>query len=410
MYNRKERKIMAKMNEGFLNLKKSYLFIEIGKRVREYIEAHPDNKVIRMGIGDVTQPLAPVVVEAMKKAADEMGVKETFRGYEDSGRGYEFLREAVSGYYKSFGVEIDPEEILISDGAKTDCGNIGDILSADNDVIVTDPAYPVYVDSNVMSGKKVHYVNSNEANGFAAMPDENIKGGLIYLCSPNNPTGSVYTKEQLKVWVDYAIKNKAIIVFDAAYEAFISDETLPRSIFCIEGARQCAVEICSLSKTAGFTGTRCGYTVVPKELMLETPDGGEISFMQLWCRRQGSKFNGVSYPVQRAAEAVFSEEGLKQTKATIALYMKNAKIMADTFDELGITYTGGKNSPYIWFKCPDNMDSWTFFDKLLNEAEVVGTPGEGFGKNGDGWFRLTAFNTLENTIEAMERFKKLINK
>ena len=401
---------MAKMNEGFLNLKKSYLFIEIGKRVREYIEAHPDNKVIRMGIGDVTQPLAPVVVDAMKKAADEMGVKETFRGYEDSGRGYEFLREAVSGYYKSFGVEIDPEEILISDGAKTDCGNIGDILSADNDVIVTDPAYPVYVDSNVMSGKKVHYVNSNEANGFAAMPDENIKGGLIYLCSPNNPTGSVYTKEQLKVWVDYAIKNKAIIVFDAAYEAFISDETLPRSIFCIEGARQCAVEICSLSKTAGFTGTRCGYTVVPKELMLETPDGGEISFMQLWCRRQGSKFNGVSYPVQRAAEAVFSEEGLKQTKATIALYMKNAKIMADTFDELGITYTGGKNSPYIWFKCPDNMDSWTFFDKLLNEAEVVGTPGEGFGKNGDGWFRLTAFNTLENTIEAMERFKKLIKK
>ena len=401
---------MAKMNEGFLNLKKSYLFIEIGKRVREYIEAHPDNKVIRMGIGDVTQPLAPVVVEAMKKAADEMGVKETFRGYEDSGRGYDFLREAVAGYYKSFGVEIDAEEILISDGAKTDCGNIGDILSADNDVIVTDPAYPVYVDSNVMSGKKVHYVNSNEANGFAAMPDENIKGGLIYLCSPNNPTGSVYTKEQLKLWVDYAIKNKAIIVFDAAYEAFISDETLPRSIFCIEGARQCAVEICSLSKTAGFTGTRCGYTVVPKELMLETPDGGEISFMQLWCRRQGSKFNGVSYPVQRAAEAVFSEEGLKQTKATIALYMQNAKIMADTFDELGITYTGGKNSPYIWFKCPDNMDSWSFFDKLLNEAEVVGTPGEGFGKNGDGWFRLTAFNTLENTVEAMERFKKLVTK
>ncbi|MBR4305748.1 MAG: LL-diaminopimelate aminotransferase, partial [Ruminiclostridium sp.] len=261
-----------------------------------------------------------------------------------------------------------------------------------------------------MSGKKVHYVNSNDANGFAAMPDENVKGGLIYLCSPNNPTGSVYTKEQLKEWVDFAIRNKAIIVFDAAYEAFISDETLPRSIFCIEGARQCAVEICSLSKTAGFTGTRCGYTVVPKELMLEAPDGSEISFMQLWCRRQGSKFNGVSYPVQRAAEAVFSEDGLKQTKATIALYMKNAKIMADTFDELGITYTGGKNSPYIWFKCPDNMDSWSFFDKLLNEAEVVGTPGEGFGKNGDGWFRLTAFNTLENTVEAMERFKKLVRK
>ena len=369
---------MAKMNPGFLNLKKSYLFIEIGKRVREYIAAHPDNKIIKMGIGDVTQPLAPVVVAAMKKAADKMGVKETFRGYEDSGKGYDFLREAVAGYSKSFGV--------------------------------TDPAYPVYVDSNVMGGRTVHYVNSTEDNGFAAMPDESMKPGLIYLCSPNNPTGSVYTKEQLKVWVDYAIKNKSVIIFDAAYEAFISDETLPRSIFQIEGARKCAIEICSLSKTAGFTGTRCGYTVIPEELMLETPTGEEISFMQLWCRRQGSKFNGVSYPVQRAAEAVFTEEGYKQTRATIAYYMQNAKVMSETFDELGIKYTGGKNSPYIWFKCPDGMDSWTFFDKLLNEAEVVGTPGAGFGKNGDGWFRLTAFGTHENTVEAMQRVKKLLSK
>ncbi|MGN0589542.1 MAG: LL-diaminopimelate aminotransferase [Ruminiclostridium sp.] len=398
---------MAKMNASFLELKKSYLFIEIGKRIREYIASHPDNKIIRMGIGDVTQPLVPVVVEAMKKAADEMGVKETFHGYEDSGMGYDFLREAVSGYYKKNGVEISPDEILISDGAKSDCGNIGDIFDSSTVVLVTDPAYPVYVDSSVMGGKKVIYANSDESNGFAAMPDKNVHADMIWLCSPNNPTGSAYTKEQLKEWVDYAIENDAIIIYDSAYEAFISDPDIPRSIFAVPEARRCAVEICSLSKTAGFTGTRCGYTVIPKELMLKTPTGEDISFMQLWCRRQGSKFNGVSYPVQRAAEAVFSPEGQAQTKKVIESYMANAKVMAETFDSLGIKYTGGKNSPYIWFKCPFGMGSWEFFDKLLNEAEVVGTPGEGFGKNGDGWFRLTAFNTLENTKEAMERFKKL---
>ena len=398
---------MAKMNASFLELKKSYLFIEIGKRIREYIASHPDNKIIRMGIGDVTQPLVPVVVEARKKAADEMGVKETFRGYEDSGMGYDFLREAVSGYYKKNGVEISPDEILISDGAKSDCGNIGDIFDSSTVVLVTDPAYPVYVDSSVMGGKKVIYANSDESNGFAAMPDKNVHADMIWLCSPNNPTGSAYTKEQLKEWVDYAIENDAIIIYDSAYEAFISDPDIPRSIFAVPEARRCAVEICSLSKTAGFTGTRCGYTVIPKELMLKTPTGEDISFMQLWCRRQGSKFNGVSYPVQRAAEAVFSPEGQAQTKKVIESYMANAKVMAETFDSLGIKYTGGKNSPYIWFKCPFGMGSWEFFDKLLNEAEVVGTPGEGFGKNGDGWFRLTAFNTLENTKEAMERFKKL---
>lgn len=398
---------MAKMNASFLELKKSYLFIEIGKRIREYIASHPDNKIIRMGIGDVTQPLVPVVVEAMKKAADEMGVKETFHGYEDSGMGYDFLREAVSGYYKKNGVEISPDEILISDGAKSDCGNIGDIFDSSTVVLVTDPAYPVYVDSSVMGGKKVIYANSDESNGFAAMPDKNVHADMIWLCSPNNPTGSAYTKEQLKEWVDYAIENDAIIIYDSAYEAFISDPDIPRSIFAVPEARKCAVEICSLSKTAGFTGTRCGYTVIPKELMLKTPTGEDISFMQLWCRRQGSKFNGVSYPVQRAAEAVFSPEGQAQTKKVIESYMANAKVMAETFDSLGIKYTGGKNSPYIWFKCPFGMGSWEFFDKLLNEAEVVGTPGEGFGKNGDGWFRLTAFNTLENTKEAMERFKKL---
>lgn len=401
---------MAKMNSHFLELKKSYLFIEIGKRVREYIDAHPDNKIIRMGIGDVTQPLAPCVVAAMKKAADEMGVKETFRGYEDSGMGYDFLREAVSGYYKSFGVEVGADEILISDGAKSDCGNIGDIFDADNTVLVTDPAYPVYVDSNVMGGRKIIYADSNEENGFAAMPDKSVHADIIYLCSPNNPTGSVYTKAQLKEWVDYAKANDAVIIFDSAYEAFITEPDLPRSIFAVEGARECAIEICSLSKTAGFTGTRCGYTVIPKELMISSPNGEKISFMQLWCRRQGSKFNGVSYPVQRAAEAVFTAEGQKQTKATIAYYQENAKVMSKTFDELGIKYTGGKNSPYIWFKCPNGMDSWTMFDKLLYEIEVVGTPGQGFGKNGDGWFRLTAFGTHEATVEAMGRFKKLFTK
>lgn len=401
---------MARMNSHFLELKKSYLFIEIGKRVREYIDAHPDNKIIRMGIGDVTQPLAPCVVAAMKKAADEMGVKETFRGYEDSGMGYDFLREAVSGYYKSFGVEVGADEILISDGAKSDCGNIGDIFDADNTVLVTDPAYPVYVDSNVMGGRKIIYADSNEENGFAAMPDKSVHADIIYLCSPNNPTGSAYTKAQLKEWVDYAKANDAVIIFDSAYEAFITEPDLPRSIFAVEGARECAIEICSLSKTAGFTGTRCGYTVIPKELMISSPNGEKISFMQLWCRRQGSKFNGVSYPVQRAAEAVFTAEGQKQTKATIAYYQENAKVMSKTFDELGIKYTGGKNSPYIWFKCPDGMDSWTMFDKLLYEIEVVGTPGQGFGKNGDGWFRLTAFGTHEATVEAMGRFKKLFTK
>lgn len=401
---------MAKMNQSFLALKKSYLFIEIGKRVREYTAAHPDNQIIRMGIGDVTRPLVPVVVEAMKKAADEMGVKETFRGYEDSGLGYDFLREAIRDYYAGFGVSLDTDEILISDGAKSDCGNIGDIFSAENTVLVTDPAYPVYVDSSVMGGRTVLYADSNEANGFAAMPDRSVHADIIYLCSPNNPTGSVYTRAQLEEWVAYAKENDAVIVFDAAYEAFISDPSLPRSIFCVQGARDCAVEICSLSKTAGFTGTRCGYTIVPKELTLAQPDGSRISFHQLWTRRQGSKFNGVSYPVQRAAQAVFTPEGQAQTKAVIADYMKNAALMAKTFDELGIEYTGGKNSPYLWFKCPFGLDSWTFFDKLLNEAEVVGTPGAGFGKNGDGWFRLTAFNTYENTAEAMERLKKLLKK
>ncbi len=400
---------MPSINENFLKLEKNYLFINIAKKVKAFTESHPETKLIRMGIGDVTLPLAPIVVEAMKKGADEMGVKETFKGYEDSGSGYDFLKEAVANYYQSFGADVLAEEIRINDGAKSDCGNIVDIFGDDNVVLITDPAYPVYVDSNKMSGRKVIYADSNEANGFAALPDDSVHADLIYLCSPNNPTGSVYTKEQLAQWIAYAKKHKAIIIFDAAYEAFITDSSLPRSIYCVEGAKDVAIEMCSLSKTAGFTGVRCGYTVVPNALKVTASDGTEVRITDLWGRRQGSKFNGVSYPVQCAAAAVFTEEGQAQIKENIRYYQENAKIIADTMDSLGITFTGGINSPYIWFKCPNGMGSWEFFDKMLEEIAVVGTPGEGFGKNGDGWFRLTAFGSREATIEAMDRFKRMLS-
>lgn len=401
---------MPSINENFLKLEKNYLFINIAKKVKAFTESHPEADIIRMGIGDVTQPIAKCVVEAMKKGTDEMGVKETFKGYEDSGAGYDFLKEAVAGYYKSFGVDIPADDIRINDGAKSDCGNIVDIFGDDNVVLITDPAYPVYVDTNLMNGRKVIYADSNEENNFAAMPDENVKCDIIYLCSPNNPTGSVYTKEQLRVWIDYAKKNNAIIIYDSAYEAFITEKDVPRSIFAVEGAKECAIEMCSLSKTAGFTGMRCGYTVIPHELVVKASDGSEVSIAQLWGRREGSKFNGVSYPVQCAAAAVFTEEGQKQTRANIEYYQNNAKVMASTLDELGIKYTGGKNSPYIWLKCPNNMGSWEFFDYLLENANVVGTPGAGFGKNGEGWFRLTAFGDKDRTVEAMERIKKLLSK
>lgn len=399
---------MVKINENFLTMKKNYLFIDIAKRLKAFTAANPDKPLIRMGIGDVTLPLAPVVVEAIKKAADEMGVKETFRGYEDSGTGYDFLKEAIAGYYRSSGVSLELSEIRVNDGAKADCGNITDIFGDGNTILVTDPAYPVYVDSNVMAGRDVIYADSNEENGFAAMPDENVHADIIYLCSPNNPTGSVYTKAQLKEWVDYALKNEAVIIFDSAYEAFISDPELPRSIYAVEGAKKCAIEMCSLSKTAGFTGTRCGYTIIPEELIVKASDGTDVSLAQIWGRRQGSKFNGVSYPIQRGAEAVFTPEGQKQTHEAIDYYRRNAKVMADALTELGIKFTGGINSPYIWLKCPNNMGSWEFFDYLLNNIQVVGTPGEGFGKNGAGWFRLTAFGTYENTVEAMRRLKELL--
>ena len=392
-----------KINSNYDNLVPNYLFAEVAKRTNEYIKANPDKKVIRLGIGDVTLPLAPVVVEAMKQGADELGHKETFKGYPDY-EGYEFLRQAISDYYKGFGVKVDAGEIFVSDGAKSDCGNIGDIFGEDNVVMVTDPVYPVYVDSNIMAGRKIVYADSTAENGFAAMPPKDVKADIIYLCSPNNPTGSAYTYDQLKEWVDYANANDAILLYDAAYEAFITDDA-PRSIFAVEGARTCAIEFCSLSKTAGFTGTRCGYTVIPKEL---ERDGHNI--YKLWYRREATKFNGVSWPVQRGAAAVFSEEGQKQIKENIAYYQENARIISSAMDELGIYYTGGKNSPYIWLKCPNNMGSWEFFDYLLENANVVGTPGEGFGKNGAGYFRLTSFGDRENTIEAVNRIKKLLAK
>ena len=400
---------MAKMNKSFQNLKQNYLFAEISKRVGEFVAANPDAPLIRMGIGDVTLPLVPAVVQAGKNAFDEMGVKETFRGYEDSGRGYPFLREAVAGYYKSMPSEPGsspqlptPDEIFISDGAKSDSGNIGDIFAEDCKVIVTDPSYPVYVDSSIMGGRQVAFADFAGTN----LPET---ADIIYLCSPNNPTGEAYTYKELKKWVDYAIANKAVIIYDTAYEAFITQSDKPRSIYLIEGARQCAIEIASLSKIAGFTGTRCGYTVVPKELVLENPaEGGHANAGSAWKRRQATKFNGVSYPVQRAAEAVFSKEGQQQIQQNLSYYRKNAQIITNTLTELGIDFTGGINSPYIWFKCPDSMDSWDFFDLFLNKANVVGTPGVGFGKNGAGRFRLTAFSTHENTEEAMKRLRAML--
>lgn len=403
---------MPYINENFLKLEKNYLFINIAKKINEYIEKNPDKKdnIIRMGIGDVTIPLAPCVVEAVKKGIEEMGVKETFKGYEDSGTGYDFLKEAVSGYYKSFGVDVPAKDIRISDGAKSDSGNIVDIFSDKNVVLISDPAYPVYVDSNLMSGRKIIYIDSTKENGFSAAPDRSVHADLIYLCSPNNPTGAAFTKAQLKDWVDYALENKAIIIYDAAYEAFVTEEDVPRSIYAVEGAKKCAIEICSLSKTAGFTGLRCGYTVVPSELVVENEDGTTVSVSQIWGRRQGSKFNGVAYPVQCGAAAVFTEEGQKQCRENLEYYKENARIIAAALDELGIWYSGGKNSPYIWLECPNGMGSWEFFDYLLSEANVVGTPGAGFGRNGEGYFRLTSFGDRQKTIEAMERIKKLLSK
>ncbi len=398
---------MPSINENFLKLEKNYLFINIAKKVKAFTEAHPEADIIRMGIGDVTQPIAKCVVEAMKKGADEMGVKETFKGYEDSGAGYDFLKEAVAGYYKSFGVDIPVDDIRINDGAKSDCGNIVDIFGDDNVVLITDPAYPVYVDTNLMNGRKVIYADSNEENNFAAMPDENVKCDIIYLCSPNNPTGTVLSRARLAEWIKWCKDNDAILMFDSAYEAFISTEDTVKSIYEIEGAREVAIEFRSFSKTAGFTGTRCAYAVVPKEVTGKTKSGERQPLNPMWNRRQCTKFNGVPYIIQRGAEAVYTKEGREQTRANIAYYKENARIIKEGLESIGLTVYGGVDAPYIWLKTPGNMTSWELFDILLEQVQIVSTPGSGFGPHGEGYLRLTAFGSRENTIRAVERIKTL---
>lgn len=388
------------VNENFGKIKQNYLFSDIASKVKAFKEANPDASIIKMGIGDVTLPLPEPSVNAMIAAAKEMGVKETFRGYPPE-YGYDFLREAISGHYKTLGTDVKASSIFVSDGAKSDLGNIVDILG-DNEIIIPDPVYPVYVDSNTMSGRKITLVPGSRDNGFLPMPPEK-KGNpaVIYICSPNNPTGAVYGFDGLKAWVDYALDTGSLIIFDAAYEAFIT-ENVPHTIYQIEGADQCAIEVSSFSKFAGFTGTRCGWTVVPEGL---ESNGTKIA--ALWARRQATKFNGVSYPVQRAAEAALSPEGIKACMANIEYYRKNACMLAELLRSKDIFFTGGVNSPYIWLKCPNNMGGWEFFDMLLNKYGIVGTPGEGFGDAGSGYFRLTAFGSAEGTAEACQRLKDL---
>ena len=391
-----------KMNQHYNELKASYLFVDINHRVAAFQQAHPDREVIRLGIGDVTRPLAKSVVKAMQDAVQEMGTAEGFHGYGPE-QGYDFLRNAVQGYYAQHGVQLEADEIFISDGAKSDLANVLGLFDTDNTVLVPDPVYPTYVDDNVTDGRKIIYAPTSQENGFLAMPDPSVKADIIYICSPNNPTGAAYNREQLKQWVDYAKSIGAVILYDAAYECFISDDSLARSIFEVEGAKECAIEICSFSKIAGFTGTRCGYTVVPHQLEREG-----MNLNKLWLRRQTTKFNGVPYIVQRGAAAVFTEEGMAEIQANLDYYRKNAKVIADMLTECGVWYCGGHNSPYIWLRCPGNMDSWTFFDWLLENAGVVGTPGVGFGSCGEGYFRLTAFGDAEKTRVAAQRIKEAI--
>ena len=388
------------VNENFGKIKQNYLFSDIAKRVSAFKEENPDASIIKMGIGDVTLPLPKPAVAAMEAAAREMGVKESFRGYPPE-YGYDFLREAISGHYKALGTDVKASSIFVSDGAKSDLGNIVDILG-DNEIIIPDPVYPVYVDSNLMSGRKITLVPGCADNGFLPMPPEK-KGNpaVIYICSPNNPTGAVYGFEGLKAWVDYALETGSLIIFDAAYEAFIT-ENVPHTIYQIEGADACAIEVSSFSKFAGFTGTRCGWTVVPEGL---ESNGTKIA--ALWARRQATKFNGVSYPVQRAAEAVLTPDGVKACMENIEYYRKNATMLAELLKSKNVFFTGGVNSPYIWLKCPNNMGGWGFFDMLLTKYCIVGTPGEGFGEAGSGFFRLTAFGSAEGTAEACQRLKDL---
>lgn len=404
---------MFTINENYLNLQGSYLFYTIAKKVAAYKEENPEADIIRLGIGDVTQPLAPVIIEALQKAVAEMGTPEGFRGYGPE-QGYDFLRNAIAANdYQARGCEIAADEIFVSDGAKCDVGNIQEIFGMNNRVAVCDPVYPVYVDTNVMAGRsglynperggfeKLIYMPCTEENGFAPSLPEEVPD-LIYLCFPNNPTGAAIKKDALQEWVDYANKNGSVILYDAAYEAYISEEDVPHSIYECSGARTCAIEMHSFSKNAGFTGLRLGYTVIPKDLKC-----GDVSLHGLWNRRHGTKYNGAPYIVQRAGEAVYSEEGKKQLAAQVAYYMENARMIREGLVDAGFTAYGGVNAPYIWLKTPDNLTSWEFFDRLLNEVQVVGTPGSGFGASGEGFFRLTAFGTHENTVEALKRIRRL---
>ncbi len=408
---------MALINENYLKLPGSYLFSEVARKVADFKQVNPEANIIRLGIGDVTLPLPPAVIEAMHKAVTEMADGKTFRGYGPE-QGYDFLVNAiVENDYRARGLDIDADEVFVSDGAKSDTGNIGDILGIENVVAITDPVYPVYIDTNVMAGRagelaqngrwsRIEYLPCNTENNFVPeLPQKPVD--VVYLCFPNNPTGTTLTRNQLKVWVDYALENKVLILFDSAYEAFITEEDVPHSIYEIEGAKKVAIEFRSFSKTAGFTGTRCAYTVVPKELQAYTKNGEAVALNRLWNRRHTTKFNGVPYVIQRAAEACYSAEGKKQVRANIEYYLGNAQIIRNGLLEQGLQVAGGVNSPYIWVKTPNGLGSWQFFDTLLQQLHIVGTPGVGFGPSGEGYLRLTAFNTRENTLEAVQRFKKL---
>lgn len=394
---------MVLINEHYTELNESYLFSTIAKKREAYRAAHPDADIINLGIGDVTRPLCPAVIQAMEQAVQDMATAEGFHGYGPE-QGYDFLKQAIlDNDYRALGIDIADDEIFISDGSKSDTGNIGDILGTANIVAIPDPVYPVYVDTNIMAGRTIKMLPTNEDGGFCATPPD-FHADIVYLCSPNNPTGSVLTRDQLTEWVAWAKRENALLLFDAAYKAFISDPDLPVSIYEIEGAKDCAIEFCSFSKTAGFTGTRCAYTVVPKQLLGNTPDGKQVSLNSLWNRRHTTKFNGVPYIVQKGAAAVYSPEGKAQIAETLSFYKENARLIKEGLTKLGFTCFGGDHSPYVWLKAPNSMTSWEFFDFLLDKLNIVGTPGSGFGEMGEGYFRLTGFGTREATIQAMERF------
>lgn len=395
---------MITPNMHYADLKDSYLFYNIAQKTKAYLEANPDKRLYRMGIGDVSLPLCDAVIKALHEGVDDQATKDNFHGYMPE-CGAPFLREAIANYYAERKVMLAPDEVFVSSGASDELGDILDLFDRSSTALVIEPAYPAYVDANVMAGRRIVHLSSGEENGFLPMPDDSIDADILYICSPNNPTGAVFSREQLKCWVDYANEKGSVILFDAAYEAFIEDNELPHSIFEIEGARKCAIEICSLSKTAGFTGTRLGYTVIPKDI---TRNGMNLNSM--WVRNRTTKTNGVSYIIQKGGAAVFTPEGQEQIHKNIAIYKNNAKVLMEALDELGIWYCGGKNAPYIWMKCPDNMSSWEFFDYLLNEIQVVGTPGEGFGACGEGYFRFSTFGSPEDTVEAARRIKELLKK